>query len=235
VVCGTETVHDKVLFGKHLSNNPSFHQTPYIMSGSGITTSRTVNQQLTKDMMQGRVIPNQSLYMRAWHRWSQAPHQWPNITRALSNNGSAPSVERQVDFGGCNHHTWHYGSVTLSAPVFTTCAHVNCQYAWPQPTYQTIHDARLPEEWNAHFLAQAKESPWKSKRKQVVWRGDLTGRINKELDTNVRWAAARLAHTIASPYWDIGLYTVPPGSPREAECNLSEVGGLKKLFASIVI
>jgi hypothetical protein len=202
--------------------------TPYVMSAHDITTSNAIRSRHEPEFLPGRVEPVESLYLRAWHRWSQIPHQWPNITRALSNNGSFPLLAQYNDFRGCNYHNWQYGNATLSVPVFSPCAHVDCDYAWPQPTYETIHDARLPEEWSTHFDKQDKEYPWESKRKQVLWRGALTGRINKGLDKNVRWAAARLAHTTAAPYWYIGLYIIPPES-HDAERNLSEVGGLKAI------
>jgi hypothetical protein len=202
-----------------------FFPTPYIISASGITASSTIRNRYRADYLLGRVDPAESLYLRAWYRWSQAPHQWPNITRALANHGSFPIAARYDDFQGCNYHNWHYDNLTMSIPVFTTCAHVDCDYAWPQPTYQTIDDAKLLKQWNVHFRAQAKKYPWESKYKQVLWRGSLTGNQNFEL--NVRWAAARLAHTTASPLWDIGLYAIPP-ERQDAERNLSDVGGLKK-------
>jgi hypothetical protein len=200
-------------------------KTPYIISASGITTSRAIHQRHTADMRQSRVVPTEFLYMYALHHWTLTPSQWPNITRVLSHHGSFPIVVWQDDFRGCNHHNHKLDGDELqsSVPFFTTCARVDCDYAWPQPTYQLLHDAHTGAYWGQHFRMQAHHYPWERKRTQVLWRGSLTGRRN--LDQNVRWAAARLAHTTMSPYWNIGLTAIPP--PHNAVAlNVTTVGGL---------
>jgi Glycosyl transferase family 90 len=96
-----------------------------------------------------------------------------------------------------------------SLPVFTTCARVDCDFAWPLPTYRTVLDSRKSNEWDKVFAEQAAKYPWKNKKRQVVWRGSLSGSMNVPLE-NPRWYLAKHVHEVNSSYWNIGLFRIPP-------------------------
>jgi hypothetical protein len=205
-----------------------FPETPYIIRASGITTSNTLRNRHGAEFLRGRVEPSEALYVRALQQWKRTPHQWPNITRILKHhkNGSFPIVAWYGDFRECNYHNWEYNNESHSLPLFTTCGHIDCQHAWPQPTYRTILDSNTSAHWDKQFRIQAKTYPWSKKRKQVLWRGSLTGSIDGGPETNIRWVLARLAHTTHSKLWNIGLHRIPPRH-KDAILPLHEVGGLK--------
>jgi hypothetical protein len=204
---------------------------PYIISANGITTSHTLRKLHRQGVLHHRVDTSEALYIQAWNLWKQSPHRWPNLTRALSTHAhSFPILVWYSDFRDCNQDNWQHGNHTYSLPLFTTCAQVNCQYAWPQPTFETILDSKSTTEWDTVFQAQAQEYPWQEKRKQVVWRGTLTGSLEGGPWNNARWNVARLAHTSPSPYWDIGLRNIPPLDPDEV-LNISDIS-LRRVFPS---
>ena len=113
----------------------------------------------------------------------------------------------------------NYRHKNLSIPVFTVCARVDCDYAWPFPNYRTIHDSMASsKDWDSvsttSITAQPQKHsyyPWHTKRKQVVWRGSLTGGLRNYASPRARIAlfAAKQQQTNNSLF-DMGITSIPP-------------------------
>ena len=198
---------------------------------------------------------------------------WPHLQRALHNSTTAtsaagfPWLAWYGDYKDCNYRNWkknnpngtnttntnttHY----YSLPLFTTCARVDCHYAFPLPTYKMIQlsqpsrsSSRSSEEdWDVVMNNYSRVYPWSNKIPQVVWRGGLTGPListtgahdnnnnNNNNNTllskirttnNTRWRLCQYVTEHPSDLLDIGLTNIP-ARHQHLFLPLSVVGNLK--------
>jgi hypothetical protein len=126
----------------------------------------------------------------------------------------------------------------MSAPV-------DCQHAFPLPTYQTISDS-LPSEkdWDRRFQNQNKlygsassssNSTHQNKVAKCIWRGSLSNNLGPDGDYQqmTRWRLARLSYEQAQLHGnesvlDAGLVWIPNKHRNIGPLNLTVIGGLKK-------
>jgi Glycosyl transferase family 90 len=82
-------------------------------------------------------------------------------------------------------------------PVFTLSAPVDCNYAFPIPTYETIIRAQnreisskrriIPLTWDSWIYY-----PWRNRERKAVWRGSPTGPADTAV--NLRWRLCELGN-----------------------------------------
>lgn len=161
------------------------------------------------------------------------------------------------DFKGCNLKNWHRPVPTsatngtapttataasarfLSIPLFTTCARIvdNCNYSFPIPTYKVISEtAPSSKQFLRDYPAKY---PWRRKKRQVVWRGSLSGALRNftgprtrlglfagQLNERRRVGGGRVdgGPDDDSRLFDVGLTSVPPHNA--GKVNISKLGGL---------
>jgi Glycosyl transferase family 90 len=123
-------------------------------------------------------------------------------------------------------------------PLFTTCARVNCQHALPLPTYKTIRDSRAQSsDWDAVHADYRARYPWNTKRRQLVWRGSLSGDLPETNSSSSgsekispRWLLGQTVTRCdkkSRAMFDVGLVGIPSRHDNVV-LDLTQVGGLKK-------
>lgn len=122
----------------------------------------------------------------------QPKKRWVRLFQLLnSNNHTDPDTENSTgvssssipffmwygDYTGCNYHNWR---TNYSVPLYTVAANVNCQNTIPFPNYQTYVDSAETIDEIAESEQKAYPiSSWIDKKPQVVWRGSLTGELQR--------------------------------------------------------
>jgi hypothetical protein len=119
--------------------------------------------------------------------------RWHVLREAVSSGGF-PFLVWYGDYKSCNHWNW---KKKHSIPLFTTCAHIDCQYSLPLP-------------YDSNSQASSKTGrPWtrtqaKSKIRKLVWRGSLSGK-NDDMQS-ARWRLGKLVtEQDATGLFDVGL------------------------------
>jgi hypothetical protein len=151
-----------------------------------------------------------------------------------NNNDSVDNVDENNVYGNdsslSNEQSSMHSSIMYeSIPLFTTCAHIQCNYAFPLPTYKTIQGSLATTfQWKKRMQEYHDEYPVALQEKipKLVWRGSLTGDIQNY--TNIRWLLNKYvteASDEEKQYYDIGLTKIPPRHNKVA-LNLTIVGGL---------
>jgi Glycosyl transferase family 90 len=232
----------------------TFPETLYVFHPhAGVYYSHQIRKRTLPTFIMDRVKPTEKIMKLAhsilWQAKRQKRWLWPHLQRLIVKNQSFPFLAWYGDFQGCNYNNWRRPIVkgddehraesrTISGqplpsyesiPLFTTCARIDCQYAFPLPTYKTIQGSMETQvHWNRTLTEYAEKYPsrWEDKISKLVWRGSLTGDIQNY--TNIRWRLCRKVHT-APPeekeLYDIGLTKIPSRHDK-LDLDLSQVGGL---------
>ena len=218
------------------------------------TTEQQIKRKEKQSSFNGR-------YVALMDRTAQddTAHRWPRLRELLvrggggdttsENNNRSSNSNKAVgfpflgwfgDYIGCNRHNWKKTDMDYySIPLFTTAAHVDCNYTIPFPTYQTIRDAKNSSlEWEHAMRDYQQRYPWERKRRQIVWRGSLTGRILNATHKSPRWNMVRYVKELKEQHeqqqqqqeevpflFDVGA-TRLPGRHTLLTSDLHEVGGL---------
>jgi len=174
-----------------------------------------------------------------------------NSNSSISNSNKAvgfPFLGWFGDYIGCNRHNWKKTDINYSIPLFTTAANVDCNFTFPFPTYQTSRDAKKSSlEWEHAMRDYQQRYPWERKRRQIVWRGGLTGLILNATHKSPRWNMVRYVKELKRQHeqqqqrqreekeeqqeeeepflFDVGATRLPPRQ-EEWTSDLHEVGGL---------
>lgn len=227
-----------------------FPETLYVFHPSlGVYYSHQIRRRTLPTFIMDRVKPTEKIMKLAHSILLQAKRQkrwlWPHLQRLILKNQSFPFLAWFGDFQGCNYRNWRRPvrrdggsgvdrSVSTeftyeSIPLFTTCARIDCQYAFPLPTYKTIQGSmETTTHWNRTLTEYAEKYPvrWEDKISKLVWRGSLTGDIQNF--TNIRWRLCAQVHTASTEekeLYDIGLTKIPSRHDK-LDLDLSQVGGL---------
>jgi hypothetical protein len=221
-----------------------FPEILYTADLSGVHVSRTLRDKSWKRMIPYRLSPTEGVLQLAWSRLMLMNETTTNVTttttihhapetttddrwhvlRETVSSGGFPFVVWYGDYRSCNHLNWNKKH---SIPLFTTCARIDCQYAFPLPTYKTIRDSQASsKDWQAIFDSYATAYPWESKIRKLVWRGSLSG-PNEDMQSD-RWRLGRLVtEQNATGLFDVGLVSIPSRHDK-LNLNLTLVGGLAK-------
>ena len=139
--------------------------------------------------------------------------RWWHLRNAVFNGGSGvPFLVWHGDFKSCNFnnslHSQNHNK-TFSLPYFTTCAHIDCTHAFPFPTYETIGlSPNQASDWNRWFARFNAKYPWNLQKRQLVWRGSLSGPVRNRTSARSRIVTFALQHS-NHPLLDIGLHRIP--------------------------
>jgi hypothetical protein len=151
-------------------------------------------------------------------------HPWTELENAIRNGGFL-FLAYHKDFNGCNHKNWRTNMTKYYIPIFTLCARLDCAFAFPWPTYESISLAKgSVEDWLKYMSTN--EETFAHKKPQAIWRGSLTGTNNKNLDESIRWQLCKLSQN-NSDILDARLVEIPKW---RSDANLTEVGGLAPLL-----
>ena len=125
---------------------------------------------------------------------------WPRLTNTLLNNQNPSSSGFPMlfwfgDYTECNYQNWKQ---SLSIPLFTNAASVQCNYSFPFVTYQTGRDSNI--NWTEMIPQQHERYPWHTKYNKVIWRGSLTGKIVNATHKSPRWKMVKLVHDLHEEY-----------------------------------
>lgn len=178
--------------------NGWFPETLYVVDAHGLWTSQ-LHRNITnegKGSVKDKLVPIETI--RAWDilhdKESTNAARWPRLHELLlKREGDTddkaigfPYLAWYGDYTGCNYRNWK--NKQYSIPLFTTAANVNCNFTFPIPTYQIVKDSKNNTlQWELSMKQNGMQYPWHKKRKQVVWRGALTGRILNETHRSPRW------------------------------------------------
>lgn len=149
-------------------------------------------------------------------------HPWRPLERAIQNGGF-PFLAYYKDFVGCNEKNWKRSQSLpkVSIPIFTLSARLDCNYAFPWPTYEFIGLSKShAREWHSAMLNNSEM--FIQKRPKAVWRGSLTGTNNKQLKDSHRWRLCEAAANDSYNLIDAKLVQIPDW---RTDANLSVVGG----------
>lgn len=199
----------------------------YIVDGNGtLWTSARMGKKSGR--LKKRIQPSESLSVLALAMLQKSimnneTSRWPALAKAIQNGGF-PFLAYYKDFIGCNTNNWKINSANrYSIPIFTLCARLDCEHAFPWPTYESITKSKaVRREWEQIILENRQEYSSSSKIPRAIWRGSLTGTNNKLLNESTRWQLCHLAKQ--QPLVDARLIKVPVY--RRNEMNLSDVNGL---------
>ena len=152
------------------------------------------------------------------------------MTRRLASSATWKTTQRALlERDDENDEEGHSFISYESIPLFTTCAQIGCQYAFPLPTYKTIQGSLASTfQWKKRMQEYHDEYPvpLEEKMPKLVWRGSLTGDIQNY--TNIRWLLCKYvteASDDEKQYYDIGLTKIPPRHDK-VSLNLTIVGDL---------
>ncbi|GKY97246.1 hypothetical protein MPSEU_000683000 [Mayamaea pseudoterrestris] len=207
-----------------------FPETLYVLDSENVWVSaelRKHNRIGQANFAKYRAQPSERMMLLAreiLQSEADATKRWPDLTTALQTGG-IPFLAWYGDFKSCNRKNWNG---KRSIPLFTTCAKVTCDYAWPMPTYRTIKDSQAEAaSWEDIMNKSKTDYPWEQKKRTVVWRGGLTGLIKNYTSPRSRIARFGKAHRHESLF-DIGLTGVPDKVMQYSNPNLRLLGGLHK-------
>jgi hypothetical protein len=212
--------------------NHWFPETLYVLTPEGIYTSqlhRDVMNTQGKSTVRDKVLPAEQMMMLAWKTLdeeNQTTNAWPHLRQALRNDqDDIPFLAWYGDYTGCNFQNWNHHPYPFSIPLFTLAARVDCNYTFPFPTYRTIGDS-LPDEssWDRLFQEYREMYPWERKRRQVIWRGGLTGNIANATHKSPRWNMVRTVQNHA--LFDVGATRLPKRHDAYRADLERELGGL---------
>jgi hypothetical protein len=209
-----------------------FPEILYTVNDTGVHVSRTLRDRSWKPMIPYRLAPTEGVLQLAWSRLMTTPHatettknddRWQVLREAVSSGGF-PFLVWYGDYKSCNHLNWNK---KYSIPLFTTCAHIDCQYSFPLPTYKTIRDSQASsKDWEAILDSYTTAYPWESKIRKLVWRGSLSGK-NDDMKS-ARWRLGKLVtEQDATGLFDVGLVSIPSRHDH-LNLDLTAVGGLAK-------
>jgi hypothetical protein len=204
-----------------------FPEVLYTVNQTGIHVSRTLRDRTWKRQIPYRVAPTEGVMQLAWSRLmtetTTDDDRW-NVLREAVTSGGFPFLVWYGDHKSCNHLNWNKKH---SIPLFTTCAHIDCQYAFPLPTYKTIRDSQATsEDWQPILNSYATDYPTESKIRKLVWRGSLSGE-NDDMQS-ARWRLGKVVtEQDATGLFDVGLVSIPSRHDH-LNLDLTEVGGLAK-------
>jgi hypothetical protein len=209
-----------------------FPEILYTVNDTGVHVSRTLRDRSWKPMIPYRLAPTEGVLQLAWSRLMTTPHatettknddRWQVLREAVSSGGF-PFLVWYGDYKSCNHLNWNK---KYSIPLFTTCAHIDCQYSFPLPTYKTIRDSQASsKDWEAILDSYTTAYPWESKIRKLVWRGSLSGK-NDDMKS-ARWRLGKLVtEQDATGLFDVGLVSIPSRHDH-LNLDLTVVGGLAK-------
>jgi lipopolysaccharide biosynthesis glycosyltransferase len=206
---------------------PQGPEVPYIVDDQGIWTSRLVRDRTNNETFFWRLLPTEGLILRA-HKLliSEAVEtpRWNALKRSV-RTGGVPYWSWYGDFKACNFHNRDNESI----PIFTTCAKVDCDHAFPVPNYFTESNTQVSDDnWRGFFRENEEKYPWATKIKKVGWRGALSESDSEKALTSIRWRVAKLVHEMRSDLYDVGLTDIPTWLTSQMEFDLSLVGGLVK-------
>lgn len=242
--------HTYVATSDHQNDvNHWFPETLYVITKDGIFTSQlhhdVMNEQ-GKATVRDKVIPAEQIMAEAWkmlrRRLDDHYHDatnttttsvtsddddddaaWPHLRQSLMDGHEIPFLAWYGDYTGCNFHNWKN---KFSIPLFTLAARVDCSYAFPFPTYRTIGDSIHQNEssWDRLFHEYRETYPWEKKRRQVVWRGGLTGFIANATHKSPRWNMVRTVQN--HELFDVGATRLPKRHDAYRADLERELGGL---------
>ena len=147
--------------------------------------------------------------------------------------GGFPFLVYHKDYNGCNHKNWRTSNnnPTLmtehSMPVFTYSSRLDCHYAFPWPTYESVGLSKTHSgDWLKIISNNRRTySINENKIPKAIWRGSLTGTNNKALENSSRWQLCKLS-TENSNLLDARLVQLPKWRAiNNNDTNLAEVGG----------
>lgn len=202
-----------------------FPETPYIIDDQGIWVSRTIRNRGWNMMLTARTDPTEELFRRAWQRLKTETVRWKRLRRQVVEQQGFPFIVWYGDYKSCNYRNWQE---RYSIPLLTTCAGVNCSYAFPIPNYRTYTNAQASTtNWTTIMNEYSQKYPWNQKENQLVWRGSLSAAT----ENSTRWRLAAFATTspsassssLKNTRLNVGLTSVPA---RYAHLNAS--GRLKE-------
>ena len=219
---------------------PTLYVVDLTTDGAGVYVSKRIRDRTEKSNLRNRVQPQERIYQRAYQKLKQQEQpppetipRWSNLQRFLQSNNnnnnnnhhpSFPFVVWYGDWRWCHYKIWNKQH---SLPIFTTCAKVeNCHYAFPIPTYKTISDSQeRPEDWQPIFGRYRQDYPFAQKKRQIVWRGSLSGALHNYTSPRARIGTFAAAHR-DSPLFDIGISRVPQHLHKLSDLNMTALGGL---------
>ena len=207
------------------------HQKPtavYIIDGNlTLWTSEKIRSQhtrLTKRIKPSERLALQSLKYLKRSILNNTTHPWTELEKSIKNGGFHFLVYHK-DFNGCNRRNWRTNTTKHSIPIFTFSARLDCAFAFPWPTYESISLAKdSTDDWSTSMLAN--EQLFIEKKPKAIWRGSLTGTNNKDLNASARWQLCKLAQNFSS-ILDARLVHIPKW---RTDANLTKVGGLAPLM-----
>ena len=203
-----------------------FSGAPFLLQAAGNSNTSSLGK------------PPQSL-LKLRHQIKKMEKKWQRLQLLIQEKGSFPFLAWFGDFTACNHLNWKrpirsndVSSPTYtyeSIPLFTTCAQIRCNHAFPLPTYKTIQGSlQSTFQWKKRMQEYQEQYPVELNEKisKLVWRGSLTGDIQNY--TNVRWLLCK--YVTEAPAWerqfyDIGLTKIPERHVK-VPLNLTVVGDL---------
>jgi hypothetical protein len=114
-------------------------------------------------------------------------HELDRLYQALDRGTQIPMLFDMSDDADCGKgHLVYQGPMTndtlteFNLPLFSMGRNLNCNFAFPFPTYLAIRHAKdNGTEWDKYFETSAEAYPWKDKKPSAVFRGANTGSKKK--------------------------------------------------------
>jgi Glycosyl transferase family 90 len=155
------------------------------------------------------VIPVEAIMVQAAALLLQDSSSYPTLKMLFfEDNATIPFLVWYGDYRDCpsNGNYWENGSLRpIRVPLMTMGARLDCPYAIPIPSYQSIQTAKA----GASFNSSSFYIPWNSKPPKLVWRGSLSDANHGNWTMSTRFRIVRQA--LDRPdLFDVGFAQIPP-------------------------
>jgi Glycosyl transferase family 90 len=181
----------------------------YTLNRSGLAVVDLWRKRHWRRAVKERVIPVEAIMVQAAALLLQDSSSYPTLkTLLLEDNATIPFLVWYGDYRDCpsNGNYWENGMLRpIRVPLMTMCARLDCPYAIPIPSYQSIQTANAASSFNSsHF-----HIPWNSKQPKLVWRGSLSDANHGNWTMSARFRIVRQA--LHRPdLFDVGFTQIPP-------------------------
>ena len=218
----TSAVHSIKVLQKPRPPN-FFAETVYVVDAQGVHVSHTTRQRTWQAQLKGRGQTTERILALAWNMLLTAPSQesstesnatskdpWARLREAVLHQQGFPYVAWYGDYQECCQNNWR--GHNHSIPLFTVAARLDCDLAFPTPTYMTIRTSQpIAADWDAvmaQWRAQYSNANHHRQIPKVVWRGGLTGDLANY--SNPRWRLVTAAIQSSAGVFDVGFTDIPP-------------------------